>query len=166
MQSKARVKVGGKKEELSEKEIEMKRKNEQEKNKFQINSDNRSTQEKTLILLLEGKNIQAIAEIRDVRVETIIDHMQDLIIPKNPEIIMLQEELKITYDYKKVIEIVAKEARAFLKEFIEKNKIKEKDLQKIKEEINTEGKLKAVFNKYENEYKDLEYSYLKLIRVL
>jgi hypothetical protein len=166
MQSKARVKMGGKKEELSDEEIEQKRKVESEKNNFNIIADNKSTQEKTLILLLEGKNISEIAQLRDVREETIVDHMQDLVHIKNPEIELLQNELKEKYDYEKVEEQIKKIGEEYLREFLKKNKISKKKIKEIQKMMDEEKKLAPIFAKYKEEFSDLEYFHLKIFRIL
>jgi hypothetical protein len=83
MQQKTRVKMGGRKEELKIEEIEEKRKMEKEKNDFNSFSQNKSTEEKTLELLLQGKNILEISNIRDISVDTIVSHFEEILKVEN-----------------------------------------------------------------------------------
>jgi hypothetical protein len=157
MQQKTRVKMGGRKEELKIEEIEEKRKMEKEKNDFNSFSQNKSTEEKTLELLLQGKNILEISNIRDISVDTIVSHFE--------EILKVENEANG--------KIVKKEIEKYFEDILmagfgsakTRQKFK-KNIPKIKKDLETENKLKPVLEKWQKDFPEINYQILKVLKFL
>lgn len=157
MQQKTRVKMGGRKEELKTEEIEEKRKIEKEKNDFNSFSQNKSTEEKTLELLLQGKNILEISNIRDISVDTIVSHFE--------EILKVENEANN--------KIVKKEIEKYFEDILmagfgsakTRQKLK-KSIPKIKKDLEEENKLKPVLEKWQKDFPEINYQILKVVKFL
>ncbi len=106
----------------------------------------------TLKLILEDKELKQIATERELTMQTIITHLCDLVEDKN-----LKSEEK-----EKVLEV----AGEYIDTFIKKNKITKKIIDEIKKDMKGADKLKPVHEKWKEDYKDVTYDILKLIKVL
>jgi len=157
MQSKARVKMGGKKEELSKDEIEEKRKIESEKTDFNNLNINKNTEEKTLELLLQGKNILEISNIRDLTIDTVISHMEELLKIENKENLkVIKQEIEKYFEGVLMADFGVAKIRQKLK----------KNILKIREDMEKENKLKPVLEKWQKDFPNLNYQILKIIKIL
>jgi hypothetical protein len=106
----------------------------------------------TLKLILEDKELKEISVERDLKMQTIITHLCDLV-----------EDKKLKAEEKeKVLEV----AGDYIDNFIKKNKITKKIIDEIKKDMKEADKLKPVHEKWKNDYKDVTYDILKLIKVL
>jgi ATP-dependent exoDNAse (exonuclease V) alpha subunit len=141
MQSLARLAKGGRKNEKTAKE-----KKEDEEAKKEASQ---TTYEKTTKLIMQGKNIKEIAEIRNIGERTVIEH-----------IIELSEfpDDGLSYMIKKIVKNI-------VGDFAKENNIKDKDLKQIKEEVLKAEKLKPIFDIYKEKYHSLTYDILKLIKI-
>ena len=166
LHKKNRIKMGGLEESLTEEDIEkisaenkIKAKELKEKSK----EDSTPTQSVTLKLILEDKSLEEICKIRDLKSSTILEHICD--------IAGLPEFKNITEVQDKINKIITSE----LEIFYEKNKknadfktktSRSKIIKQIQAELKENEKMKPVFEKYSKLYSGLDYSILKLIRII
>jgi hypothetical protein len=157
MQQKTRVKMGGRKEELKIEEIEEKRKIEKEKNDFNSFSQNKSTEEKTLELLLQGKNILEISNIRDISVDTIVSHFEEILKVENEANgKIVKNELEKYFEDILIAGFGSAKTRQKLK----------KNIPKIKKDLEAENKLKPALEKWQKDFPEINYQILKILKLL
>ena len=146
--SACRVAMGGLEKILTKEQIE---EIEEEQRQKEL-EDKIPTTIKTLNLLLKGKSIFEIKKERELTWQTIIGHLTDLLKSHNN----IEEK-----------EIIRNSLLNHIEDFIKENKLKEKDLIKIKklfqQELDKEGKLSPVLSKYKPKYKDLDFDIIKII---
>jgi hypothetical protein len=141
-----RVKMGGLEKSMSDDELKTK---EESIKKLE---EKIPTNQVTLKLILEDKELQEIAEERDLKMQTIITHLCDLVEDKNLKLEEKEKVLEVAGDY--------------IDGFIKKNKITKKIIDEIKKDMQGADKLKPVHEKWREDYKDVTYDILKLIKVL
>lgn len=141
-----RIKMGGLEISMSDEELKVK------EDSFKNLEPKIPTAHITLKLILEDKELKEISVERDLKMQTIITHLCDLVEDKN---------LKVE-EKGKVLEV----AGEYIDGFIKKNKITKKIIDEIKKDMKEADKLKPVHEKWKNDYKDVTYDILKLIKVL
>ena len=159
LHKKNRIKMGGLEQELTTEEIEKKSTESAKK----IKEDKMPTQSITLKMILDGKNIKEISQERDLKPNTIIEHVCDIVpLPEFKDVKEVQE---------KVNKIINQELEIFFAKNKENPNLKTKTSQKkfikqIKNELNENEKMKPVFEKYSKIYTGLDYQVLKLMRAV
>ncbi len=141
-----RIKMGGLEVSMSDEELKVKEES------IKNLEPKIPTNHITLKLLLEDKSVKEVATERELTVQTVITHLCDLVEDKN-----LKAEEK-----EKVMDV----AGEYIDNFIKKNKITKKIIDEIKKDMREADKLKPVHEKWKNDYKDVTYDILKLIKVL
>lgn len=135
------------------------------KNSF---GDKEATQVTTLRLILEGKSITEISETRDLKIDTIISHIDDVKTNiKNKEIDLGDREddinVAIEYFYNEHIK------ENYMDKGLEdsyKNLKSKVYIKNIKSSIEKHKKLSPVFNEYKDDIKGLTWETLKIIKIL
>ncbi len=145
-----RVKMGGNEDAMTD--AELKEKEASIKNLEPNRKNILPTSHITLKLILEDKELKEIAKERELTMQTIITHLCDLVEDKN--LVGLEKE--------KVLEV----AGEYIDSFIKKNKITKKIIDEIKKDMKGAEKLKPIHEKWKEDYKDVTYDILKLIKVL
>jgi hypothetical protein len=141
-----RVKMGGLETSMSDEELKIK------EDSIKNLEPKIPTAHITLKLILEDKELKEITVERDLKMQTIITHLCDLVEDKN---------LKVE-EKEKVMDV----AGEYIDTFIKKNKITKKIIDEIKKDMQGADKLKPIHEKWKNDYKDVTYDILKLIKVL
>ena len=154
-----RIKMGGLEKSMSEEELKVKEAS------IKNLEPKVPTSHITLKLILEDKELKEIAKERELTMQTIITHLCDLVEDKNlclTPALSTREGVKPENIREKVLEI----AGDYVDSFIKKNKITKKIINEIKKDMKEADKLKPVHEKWKNDYKDVTYDILKLIKVL
>ncbi len=145
-QKQVRVKMGGLEKSMSDEELKVK------EDSIKNLEAKVPTSHITLKLILEDKELKQIATERELTMQTIITHLCDLVEDRS-----LNEAEK-----EKVTEV----ASDYIDGFVKKNKITKKIIDEIKKDMKGADKLKPVHEKWKEDYKDVTYDILKLIKVL
>ena len=160
LHKKTRIKMGGSEESLTIEEIE--KISEENKNKVKElkEKDNTPTQLLTLKLILEGKNLEEVCKERDLKINTILEHVCD--IATMPEL----QNAKEAQD--KINKIIDDQLAIFFSKNKDLNtKIKQNKFTKeVKKDLESSEKMKPVFEKYSKLHNGLDYNILKLLKVV
>ncbi|MDQ5957208.1 MAG: ATP-dependent helicase [Patescibacteria group bacterium] len=156
MHIKSRLQMGGLEKSISDQELQRIK----EENTLKEKQERMPTQSVTLSLIREYKSVKEIAKERNLTINTILDHIQEI-----TELTSYDSDTELKENITKIVEQYLKE---YIKnQSISKEFLKKKNIINIKKAIQeNEGKLKPVLEKYKIEYKDLDYVILKLIKII
>lgn len=119
----------------------------------------------TLRMIIEGKDLEDVCKIRDLKIDTIIDHIYDIKKMSENQEISLGDVEDIIYDkvYKHYHIYITNNIKDIKKHKILLN---QDTIDSIKQDLIENQKLTPVYNKYKIQFADLDYFMLKLIRLL